>query len=118
MQGPTGCGSTSSGAQEIRPLLSRAVRRAVPRHGVLVRPATVAGIDGGPDRGVVADLTHQGVVHVVERSDTGAGAARQRPARAVVRGRELAEVRRTGYSLMMQREPAGLGEAWRQRGLH
>ena len=22
------------------------------------------------------------------------------------------------YSLMMQREPAGLGEAWRQRGLH
>ena len=27
-------------------------------------------------------------------------------------------VRRTGYSLMMQRELAGLGEAWRQRGLH
>ena len=27
-------------------------------------------------------------------------------------------LRRTGYSLMMQRELAGLGEAWRQRGLH
>ena len=27
-------------------------------------------------------------------------------------------MRRTGYSLMMQRELAGLGEAWRQRGLH
>ena len=37
---------------------------------------------------------------------------------AVVR-KELADVmRRTGYSLMMQRELAGLGEAWRQRGLH
>ena len=27
-------------------------------------------------------------------------------------------MRRTGYSLMMQRELAGLGEAWRQRELH